>query len=200
MDKYSNSGAATGREQPSVLVVEADRASNGRIATILREAGVRVTTTPDGGAALAALARRSFDLAIVTTSLVEALGGVELVKAARRRQPGLEILFMAEIATEAGAERPLDARRFLGRVRERLGCGRDPHPDPRHRRDAEFGIAEAKLACLHRRRKAARAAGAGGLEHDLAREIDETIAERQMLSAASTRANRAAARRESAER
>lgn len=52
------------------------------------------------------------------------------------------------------------------------------------RREAESGIAAAKLACLRRRRDAAAAAGAHRLAAELRREIGETAAYRRRLDAA----------------
>jgi len=144
------------RVRPGVLVVEGDADSRRRIAALLGEAGIGVTAVADGAAALTAMSRRRFDLAVLgagsATDLSARFGGRAL---------------------EIGPVDEGEPRRFLGRVRDRLLDGGESESGAG---EAELCIAAAKLACLDRRQRAARTAGATELVESLAREIAETVA------------------------
>src|SRR5579883_2412048 len=142
---------------PSVLVVAA-AADGRRLAALLGEAGIAAVRA-GGRRAPCAAAQGRYDLAVVAAPAVAAL---------RRRRPDLDILCIDEAALAA-------PRRLIGRVRERLGAGEALQ------RRAECVIAEAKLACLYRRRDGALADGAEETARELAREIDETLALRDRL-------------------
>lgn len=142
------------RGRPEVLVVDGDAASRGRIAALLGEAGIDVTDVADRAAALAALSRGRFDLAVVE--------GIDVSAA-------LAAAGIAIVAADHG-----EPRRFVGRVRDRL-LGPECE-DVSAVSEAERLIAAAKLACLDQRQRAARAAGADELVGSLAREIAETAA------------------------
>jgi CheY-like chemotaxis protein len=134
--------------RPEVLVVDNDAGNRRRIAAWLGEAGIGVTAVADRAAALAAISRDRFDLAVIGASTK--LGVADF---------GLEIVPFD----------PDERRRSIGRVRDGLlgaefaGAG-----------EAELCIAAAKLACLDQRQHAARRAGATELVAALAREIAET--------------------------
>jgi len=153
------------RERPGVLVADGDQARRGRVAALLAEAGIAVIAASDHAAALSAVERRRYDLAIVGAGL----GDLAARLAAAR--PEMQIFPLDDIPLAAG-----EPRRFVGRVRERLL--RAERCDPG---EAELFIATAKIACLDRRRAAARAAGAYGLAADLRNEIAETAAHRRSL-------------------
>lgn len=166
---------------PSILVVDDDCAERKLIASLLREAGFDVTAVPDGGA-FAAIDERVFAAAVVALPHGE---GSEFLRRARRRQASLKGLIITDPATmqlfdDAGAaliKRPFDPRQLLGCVfalvlREEEQTGAIGHGHAA----AEFGIAAAKLVCLHNRRIAAAAAGASRLAHELSRQISETAA------------------------
>jgi|HubBroStandDraft_2_1064218.scaffolds.fasta_scaffold338375_1 CheY-like chemotaxis protein len=139
------------RPRPGVLVVDGEAGNRRRIAVLLGEAGIGVTAVADGAAALAALARGRFDLAVADPSL----------------RLDAASLGLAIVAADCR-----DPRRFVGRVRDRL-LGAE---DDAEAGEAERCIAAAKLACLDQRQHAARRAGSTGLVAALAREIAETVA------------------------
>ncbi len=182
----------TGPEQPKVLVIEHDCVDSKRIAAMLEEAGIAAIAVPDWAAALAAASRGRYELAIAATSPPDA-----------RRRPGLDLLLLSEagIAEPVAAARtpyPRDPRRFLGRVRERLLCGRPRQPGDEAA--AEFAVASAKLACLHHRRRAAHHAGSRRLAEELRHEIAETALCRRALRRAAAEGLSASAARSVARR
>jgi hypothetical protein len=144
------------RVRPGVLVVDGDAGNRRRIAALLGEAGIGVTAVADGAAARAAMAWDRFDLAVVDVSAKADAAGLDL----------------AIVPFDRG-----EPRRFVGQVRDRLLLGAEDEADAGA---AETCIAAAKLACLGRRRDAARAAGAAVLAAALAREIAETAAPGQL--------------------
>jgi CheY-like chemotaxis protein len=147
------------RVRPGVLVVDGDAGNRRRIAALLGESGIGVSAVADGDAALAAMARCRFDLAIVGT-------GIDLTAG----------FAAGTLAFEVAPFDPGEPRRFVGRVRDRL-LGQELPADT----EDDAGIAAAKLACLDRRQNAARQAGAAELVASLAREIAETAALGQTL-------------------
>jgi hypothetical protein len=144
------------RTRPGVLVVAGDVVNRWRIAALLNEIGIGVTAVADGAAALAVVARRRFDLAVVgRDDVAEELGAAGLVT----------------VPADFG-----EPRRFVGGVRDRLlGPGFDAE-SAADAGEAERFIAAAKLACLDHRQRAAREAGAAELVASLAREMAETAA------------------------
>jgi DNA-binding NtrC family response regulator len=151
------------RVRPGVLVVDGDAGHRRRIAALLGEAGIGVTAVADGAAALAAMSRDRFDLAVIGAGLMGAEGAVLSARLGR-------------LALEIGPQDDGEPRRFVGRVRDRLLDAEEFDGNA-----AESCIAAAKLACLDQRQSAARAAGATELVESLAREIAETVALRQTL-------------------
>lgn len=171
--------------RPTILVVDNDRDERAAIAAALREAGFGVAAAARDRGATAALERKRFAAAII--ALPD--GGVEFLRRARRRQPGLQALIILEPAAmrsvdagEAFVARPIDPRQLLSRIFELVL--REPEERLPHGNAAEFGIAAAKLACLYRRRAAAAADGASRLARDLTRQIGETQALHHSLAAA----------------
>jgi len=169
----------TARSSPSVLLFAVAGAEGDGVAAILAEAGIAITMVHDEDSALRATANEHFDLAIVVTTLPDAVTGTELLKSLRRERPALEILYIGEMGSgrrrdDAGG---FDARRLVGCVRERLAGTLDAAAAARARNTAEFAIAEARIGCLYHRAENAR----GGVARDLAREIDAAIAQRETL-------------------
>jgi hypothetical protein len=184
---------------PNVLVIDAEGADSGRIATVLAEAGIRVTTTPRTAAAVV---RERFDLAIVALPHADAIERRAVANAVRAGQPGIEILLAVEVEglaeTEGDADgmRPIgfgDWRHFVADVRDELLRAGRPCGDAAAEPEAELCIAGAKLACLRRRCDEARVAGVRGLAATLRREIAETVAHRQRVWQSAARTSRVGA-------
>jgi len=152
------------RARPGVLVVDGDAGNRRRIAALLGEAGIGVSAVADGDAALVAMSRHRFDLAVVGT-------GIDLTAG----------FAAGTLAFEVAPFDPGEPRRFVGRVRDRLLGEALPADTEDDAGKAELCIAAAKLACLDRRQNAARLAGAAELVASLAREIAETAALGQTL-------------------
>ncbi len=172
--------------KPTLLVVDNDRDERAAIAAALREAGFGVVAAARDRGATAALRRKRFAAAII--ALPD--GGVEFLRRARRWQPGLQALIIIEPAAlrlvDAGdvfVARPIDPRQLLSRAFE-LVLREHEERVLHHGHAAEFGIAAAKLACLHNRHAAAASAGASRLARDLTRQIGETRALHRSLAAA----------------
>jgi hypothetical protein len=183
---------------PNVLVIDAEGADSGRIATVLAEAGIRVTTTPR----TAAMVRERFDLAIVALPHADAIERRAVANAVRAGQPGIKLLFVAGVGGRDAAEgdadgmRPIgfgDWRHFVADVRDELLRAGRPCGDAAAEPEAELCIAGAKLACLRRRCDEARAAGVRGLAATLRREIAETVAHRQRVWQSAARTSRVGA-------
>jgi DNA-binding response OmpR family regulator len=172
---------------PTILVVDSDRDEADAIAAALCEAGFVVVVAAHDRAARAAMIRQPFAAAII--ALPD--GGVAFLRRARRRQPGLLALLVIDPAAlrlvDAGEAalviRPFDPRQLLAHAFE-LVLHEDEHCGPDHGHAAELGIAAAQLACLHRRRATAAAAGATRLAQDLTRQIGEIAAMRRSRAAA----------------
>jgi DNA-binding response OmpR family regulator len=164
---------------PTILVVDGEREECGAIAAALREAGFVVAAAADDRAARAVMMRQRFAAAVIALPN----GGVEFLRRARRRQPGLPALLVVEPVAQrlvdadatAFITRPFDPRELLARAIE-LVLHEAEHRGPDHSHAAELGIAAAQLACLHSRRAAAAAAGATRLAQDLTRQIAEAAA------------------------
>jgi PAS domain S-box-containing protein len=96
------SGAPRVGGAETVLVVEDEAALRAYTSEILRELGYRVLEAPDGAAALAALAEApQIDLLLTDVVMPGGLDGRQLAEAARRRRPGLKVLFMTGYARDA---------------------------------------------------------------------------------------------------
>ena len=178
--------------RPSILVVDDNQDERAAIASVLCEAGFAVVAAAQQRGASAALHRERFAASVVA---LPAGAGIEFLRQARRRQPGLKVLLVVEPAAmrlvdeDCGAlvTRPFDPRQLLGRVFELVLREDEPEAAPtapRHSDAAEFGIAAAKLACLSNRHATAAASGASRLAQDLTRQIGETRAIHRGLAAA----------------
>lgn len=168
--------------RPYALIVDSDEESRARIAALLRESGFVTAAFRDGRGALAALAVRPVDLAVLAGRQP---GGADALAAARQIRhcrPGVKLLFTgaagtipAEAVDESGCAvtRPFDRRRLLAAVFALLT------PDARaaEQRDAaEYALMAARHACLR-----SRLTGAGhpATGHDIARQIELALARRQ---------------------
>ncbi len=78
-----------------VLLVEIDASSQEHCARILRDCACEVSAVNSGAAALALLGSRKFDAVLVDFRLAS-LGGSDLPTAAKRAQPGINIILMVE--------------------------------------------------------------------------------------------------------
>ena len=114
-----------------------------------------------------------------------------VLREARRRQGAIKALLVVEpealhLASEGCVtlvKRPFDLRELLGCVFALVLHEGEHEAATVHDHVAEFGIASARLACLHNRRDAAAAVGAHHLAHDLARQIGEATASHYRRSA-----------------
>lgn len=135
-----------------ILVVEGDARVRGVIEETLAEEGFAVTAVADAAAALAALGREDFALAVMEVSLPGPLDGIAAARRARLLHPALKCLFTARFPpgsvwdnpdTDDFIARPFDRRELLGCVFELLqrgdfesraaaagGVGGGPHPPP----------------------------------------------------------------------
>src|SRR5271163_1931571 len=135
---------------PTILVVDSDWDERAAIAAALHEAGFAVVAAAHDRGARAAMMRERFAVAVI--ALPD--GGVEFLRRARRRQPGLEALISIEPAAlrlvDPGDNtllaRPVDPRQLLGCAFE-LVLRKDGERASHQSHAAEFGIAAAKLAC-----------------------------------------------------
>ena len=165
---------------PRILVVDDEGDERTQIASVLREAGFAVVAAARDGAA-EALAGARFAAAVIALPDAE---GAEFLRSARRRHPGLRALLVVEPAALRLVEedcvtlvkRPFDPRELLGCVFAVVLREDERDAAPAHDHIAEFGIAAARLACLHNRRDAAAAVGAHHLAQDLARQISRAAA------------------------
>src|SRR5437870_7241360 len=106
-------------ERPTILVVDADWDERAVLASVLREAGFAVVTLADPCGAGAALRQAHFAAAVIAVPHGDA---GDLVRQARRQQPGLKALIIGEpaalpFADDAGGTlvtRPFDPRQLLG--------------------------------------------------------------------------------------
>ena len=175
--------------RPGILVVDGSRRERTLIASVLSEAGFAVVAAAEEHSASAVLGGERFAAAVIA---LPSGGGIEFLHRARNRQPGLKGLVVVEPAAmrfvdedfSTLVKRPIDPRRLLGCVFELVLREDDDAAAPHHNRVAEYGIAAAKLACLHNRHVAAAAAGASRLAQDLSRQIGETSAAHRILAAA----------------
>lgn len=163
--------------RPTILVVDDDWDERAVIASVLREVGFGVVAAAHDRGARAAMTRQGFAAAVIALRDGD---GVGFLRHARRWQPGLKALIVVEATATQFVDadddtivpRPFDPRRLLGYVFELVLHEDERVGTPHLRHAAEFAIAAAKLACLASRRAAA-AAGASRLAHDLTRQIDE---------------------------
>jgi DNA-binding response OmpR family regulator len=143
--------------RPYALIVDRDEDSRARIAALLRESGFVVAAFHDGRGALAALAARPVDIAIVAGEAADGEDALAVAERLRHCRPGCRVLFAGPadaMPASPGADsghavtRPFDKRRLLSAVFELLARGNDA---AERRDEAERGLMAARLACLRRR-------------------------------------------------
>jgi DNA-binding response OmpR family regulator len=143
--------------RPYALIVDRDEDSRARAATLLRESDFVVAAFRESRGALAALAARPVDIAIVAGQIADGDDALATARQMRHCRPGSKVLFTGPaVAMPAapGADsghavtRPFDKRRFLGAVFELLARDGDP---AKRRDEAEMGLLAAQLACLRNR-------------------------------------------------
>jgi DNA-binding response OmpR family regulator len=143
--------------RPYALIVDRDEDGRARIAALLREAGFVVAAFRESRGALAALAVRPVDIAIVSGDAAEGEDALATARQMRHCRPGSRVLFTgpadampASPGPDSGhaVTRPFDKRRLLSAVFELLARGGDI---AERRKDAEMGLMAARLACLRSR-------------------------------------------------
>jgi PAS domain S-box-containing protein len=104
-DARDRRGGATAAEAGGrILVVDDDPAVRDVTVQMLRQIGYGVTEADSGQAALDALARGEvYDLLLIDVAM-PGLSGIETVRRARQRWPGLRVLYVTGYADFAGAE------------------------------------------------------------------------------------------------
>src|SRR5262249_42288015 len=91
----------TAGNSETILVVEDDQEVVRFASDVLREAGYRVVAVRDGSSALRVI-ERDPEIALLFTDLVlPGMSGRELAREARRRRPGLRVLFATGYARDA---------------------------------------------------------------------------------------------------
>jgi DNA-binding response OmpR family regulator len=140
-----------------VLIVERDADTRARLAAALRESGFVVAAFRDSRGALAALAVRPVDLAVVAGHAPEGEDALAVARRMRHCRPGCKVLFTGAADALPAAPgpgsghavtRPFNKRRLLSAVFELLA--RDA-ADRQHRDAAEMALLAARLACLRSR-------------------------------------------------
>ena len=85
-------------DKARVLVVDDDPVSVRNLSRLLEKEGFRVVSAAGGRDALAALARRPFDL-MVTDLVMEDMNGLELLAKAREKDPDMEVILVTGFAS-----------------------------------------------------------------------------------------------------
>ena len=171
--------------RPYALIVDHDEESRATIAALLRESGFVVAAFRESRGALAALAARPADIAIVAGQSADGEDALALARQLRQRRPGSKVLFAGPadaMPASPGADsghavtRPFDKRRLLSAVFELLA--RDGG-DAERRDEAERGLMVARLACLRRRQSGFDGwAAPNNAHHDIAHQVETAIAAR----------------------
>jgi DNA-binding response OmpR family regulator len=169
--------------RPYALIADRDEDTRVRIAALLRESGFVVAAFRESRGALAALAARPVDIAIVSGDAADGEDALATARQVRHCRPGSKVLFTGPADAMPAAPgpdsghavtRPFDKRRLLSAVFELLA--RDGNAAER-REEAEMGLMAARLACLR-----SRMPGFGGWSaaaaQDIAQQIEATMAAR----------------------
>jgi len=139
------------RARPRVLIVDSDAAVRNLLARVLSDAGRAVETASDAPAALAALARRAFALAIIDLDL-PGMRGCELATIVVQRWPETAVVISSGSADtgtvvnwmQAGAydylAKPHDLDRLLARLERVLERRRETLETRRQQRQLEAGV------------------------------------------------------------
>ena len=170
--------------RPYALIVDPDEESRARIAALLRESGFVVTAFRESRGAVAALAARPADIAIVAAQVADGEAALAVAQQLRRCRPGSKMLFAgpadampASSWPDSGhaVTHPFDKRRLLSAVFELLA--RDGG-DAERRDEAERGLMAARLACLRRR----QSGFAGWTALDTAQQIETAQIKTEMAA------------------
>jgi PAS domain S-box-containing protein len=106
----SEDGVATGPAPGSVLLVEDNPDVADVSAMLLQQLGYVVTAVSDAAAAMAALTERKFDAVVSDIVMAGAMNGLDLARAARKRDARLPVLLVtgfSTVADEAAREFPV---------------------------------------------------------------------------------------------
>lgn len=161
--------------RPYALLVDRDEESRPRIAALLRESGFVVAVFRESRNALAALAVRPADIAIVAGHAADGEDALAIAQQLRHCRSGSKVLFAGPadaMPASPGADsghavtRPFDKRRLLSAVFELLA--RDDGDAAERRDEAERGLMAARLACLRRRQSGFAGWAALDLTHQMA--------------------------------
>ncbi|HWB49797.1 MAG TPA: hypothetical protein VG651_11860 [Stellaceae bacterium] len=143
--------------RPHALIVEPDEQGRARMAALLRDSGFVVAAFRAERGALAALAARPADMAVIAGELAEGEDALATACRLRRCRPETKLLFCGAAAALPASPgpgsghavtRPFDKRRFLSAVFELLARG---DRATERRDEAELGLMAARLACLRSR-------------------------------------------------
>lgn len=168
----------------TALIIDRDRGRRVRITALLHGDGFAVVDCSQPGVGMTLLNRRQFDLAVVAED--DADSGLMLARRMRAAQPDLKVLLLIAGATPAPIAAS-DGVRILsgvadeGRVRSAMLELLVPTDDAATSRAAEFGIIEARLACLLNQRAGVERQRAAQRARDIAHQIDDVIAVRRHL-------------------
>ena len=118
----------------AVLLLDDDRELLDFAGRVLQRAGIAVKCVTTAQAAIEALQRRRYDLAILDIQLGETLSGWDVLRELRRTHPDQRVLICSGIASRDEALRsgvvgalhkPFDAEALLHTVRETIRVGRE---------------------------------------------------------------------------
>jgi excisionase family DNA binding protein len=94
--------ASTEAPPPRILIVDDEESIRDLLAKTLALAEYEVETAPDGQIAFELLRRRTYDL-LITDLKMPGLGGLALIREARRLSPTLPVIIITGFSTEAAA-------------------------------------------------------------------------------------------------
>lgn len=111
---------------PRVLIIEDDADLRGMLQSMLSHEGFSVETAEDGPSALVHIERGGIDLLIADINLPPPMDGVETVRRARAKFPGLRSLYVSgrekapwhNPALDDFVSKPFNARELIGCVCE----------------------------------------------------------------------------------
>jgi DNA-binding response OmpR family regulator len=174
--------------RPYALIVERDEISRARITAALRESGFVAAAFRESRGALAALAVRPADIAIVTGQHTDDSDALATARQLRHCRPDSKVLFTgaadALAAVLPGSSsgyvvtRPFDKRRFLSAVFALLA---QDGTAAEHHEEAELGLMAARIACLRSRE---HDIGGYSAARDIAHQIEARLAARRASYAA----------------
>jgi DNA-binding response OmpR family regulator len=168
--------------RPYALIVERDEVSRARMTAALRESSFVAAAFRESRGALAALAVRPADIAIVARQHADDNDALATARQLRHCRPGSKVLFTGAadaLATlsDAGSgfvvTQPFDKRRFLGAVFELLA---QDGTEAAHHEEAELGLMAARIACLRSRE---HDIGGYSAARDIAHQIETRLAARR---------------------